>query len=214
VLKIPKINFTNPLNLATGRFRDLKNRLSAHHNGNQLIDPDMILAKAHVRPGMHVADLGCGRIGHIAFPASTAVGEAGVVYAVDILPEVLQDVKRRAEDEDILNIHTVWADLENYGRTAIPARSLQAGFFVNVFCQTPGREVYEKMITEALRLLTDKGRLVIVDWVQTGLPIAPPAERLVNFRDLKTWAVSHGLSVVEEFAMGKYHQGIVFFKQD
>jgi len=213
VLKIPKISISNPLNFANSKLRDLKSKLNSHHSGNQLIDPVMILDKAHARAGMHVADLGCGRLGHIAFPAATMVGSAGIVYAVDILPDILHDVKRRADDEDILNIHTVWADLENYGKTAIPARSLQACFFVNVFCQTKGREVYEKMMKEAIRLLGEKGRIVVVDWVKSGLPIAPSADHLVNFRDLRVWAVENGLVVAEEFTAGKYHHGVVFFKQ-
>jgi ubiquinone/menaquinone biosynthesis C-methylase UbiE len=211
---MPKINFSNPLDFANGKIRDLKLKLNSHHSGNRMIDPSIILEKAHVRSGMHVADLGCGRLGHIAFSAASIVGDAGIVYAVDVLPDILHDVKRRADDEDILNIHTVWADLENYGKTAIPARSLQACFFVNVFCQTEGHEVHEKMIKEAFRLLGEKGRIVVVDWVQSGLPIAPPADHLVNFRDLRVWAVENGLAVAEEFTAGKYHHGIVFFKQD
>ena len=40
-----------------------------YHTGTHLIDPYALLLKGGITEGMHIADLGCGRTGHVVFPA-------------------------------------------------------------------------------------------------------------------------------------------------
>jgi ubiquinone/menaquinone biosynthesis C-methylase UbiE len=180
-------------------------------SGNQLIDCEELFLKAQVRPGMHLADLGCGRVGHIVFPAAALVGERGIVYAVDVLKDVLTEIKKRAAMEGLVEVQTVWTNLETVGHTAVPARSLDAAFIINVLNQSDNRHA---ILEEAHRLLKNKARLLVVDWQKRGLPFAPPAERYVNFTDIKNWSALHGFVCQEEFDMGPYHHGLVLFKHD
>jgi len=181
-----------------------------YHSGNQMIDPQLLFTKGQLRPGMHVADLGCGRVGHLIFPGALRLGEFGIMYAVDVLKDVLENIKKRAAMDGLVNIHTVWADLEKKGQTHIPAHSLDLAFLVNVLVQANNRLA---ILDEALRLLKEKARLVIVDWVRQDLPFGPPAERRIDFALVKKWAKENGLVVQEEFSVGRYHQGIVLFRQ-
>src|SRR3989339_1394237 len=181
-----------------------------HTSGNQLIDPHLLFDKARIHSGMHIADLGCGRIGHVVFPGAMVVGEMGLVYAVDILKDVLENVRKRAAMENLLNVHTIWSDLEKSGSTSIPEHNLDAGFIINVLWQAKNRSA---ILDEALRLLKEKARLVVVDWARDSLSFAPPKDKLVNFDEIKKWARSKNLFIQEEFAAGPYHKGIVLFKQ-
>ena len=104
----------------------------SYHSGNQLIDPYLLFEKAHLREGMFAADFGCGRTGHIVFPAATIVGERGIIYAVDILKDTLAAIAKRAELENMHNVHTVWSNVEQYGATTIPEQSLDLIFLVNI----------------------------------------------------------------------------------
>ncbi|MCX6779720.1 MAG: hypothetical protein NT034_00885 [Candidatus Magasanikbacteria bacterium] len=61
-------------------------------SGTALIDPFEIFQKVGLSSGMRVADMGCGRTGHFVLPAARVVGEKGLVYAVDILKDVLQSL--------------------------------------------------------------------------------------------------------------------------
>ncbi len=182
-----------------------------YHSGNQMIDPYIIFEKCHLRPGMHVADLGCGRTGHIVSPCASVVGDKGVVYAVDILKDVLESVKKRAMMDKLFNIHTVWTNLEHVGAAAIPAGSLDVAFLINTLVQSDNRHC---VLEEAKRLLKNKARLVIVDWTKKGLKFGPDNNRFVDFADIKKWAGAHGMVVQEEFKAGKFHKGLVLFKQD
>ncbi|MBD3311133.1 MAG: methyltransferase domain-containing protein [Candidatus Magasanikbacteria bacterium] len=183
----------------------------AYHTGNEMVDPYLLFERAQLRPGMHVADLGCGRTGHVVFPAAVVLGERGIVYAVDILKDVLEIIQKRANTNRLYNIHTVWANLEHVGATAIPEKSLDVAFLVNTLVQADNRH---GVLEEAKRLLKDKARLVIVDWARKGLKFGPQDERFVDFENIKKWANMHGFAFQEEFDVGRFHKGLVFFKQE
>ncbi len=176
-----------------------------------MIDAALIFEKSHLQPGMHIADFGCGRTGHIVFSASLRVGEMGIVYAVDILKDVLEEVRKRAAFQRLHNIHTVWSDIERVGSTAIPAKSLDQIFIINVLCRIKERGA---SLDEAHRLLKDKARLIVVDWTNNQLPIAPSSDQLVDFDTIRSWAISHGYAVQEQFEAGAYHTGMVLFKHE
>jgi ubiquinone/menaquinone biosynthesis C-methylase UbiE len=180
-------------------------------DSNKIIDPELLFEEAQLRSGMHIADLGCGRTGHIVFPAVKYVGETGLVYAVDIMKDVLENIKKRAALENLLNIQTVWSNLEMFGKTAIPTKSLDIGFLINMLWQTADRFA---VLAEANRLLRDKARLVVVDWLKDGLPFGPRHEQFINFSEIETWGRNHGFVNQEGFTMGNYLQGVVLYKHD
>jgi SAM-dependent methyltransferase len=86
--------YTGDLSIFEGKDRD--NKLQVQ----RVID---ILG---VVPGAHVADIGAGS-GWFTVRAAKRVGEQGIVYAVDINPEAITYIDRRAEREKIPNIRTV-----------------------------------------------------------------------------------------------------------
>ena len=164
-----------------------------------------------MQPGMHIADLGCGKTGHIVFPAAKFLGDTGLVYAVDIIKDFLESVKKRAALEAMHNIQTVWSDLERLGKTAIPNKNLDVGFLINVLWHS---DKQLDILEEGKRMLKDKARLVIVDWVNIGLPFAPSEDKLVDFEKIKSWGKINGFALQEEFNMGNYHKGVVLYKHD
>lgn len=181
-----------------------------HTESNLLIDPQLLFQKAQLQSGMHVADFGTDRGGHIVFPASLIVGEKGIMYAVDILKPILETIRKKAEQDALHNIHPIWSDLEK-GKTAIPEKSLDVVFIINTlsFSEEPNQ-----ILEEAKRLLREKARVVIVDWKEkmNGI-LGPKDDRFVDFDQIRSWANTAGLAVQEEFAAGKYHHGIVLFWQ-
>lgn len=180
-----------------------------YHTGNHLIDPYALLAKGGVIEGMHVADLGCGRTGHVVFPASQVVGSRGVIYAVDILKDVLESVRKRAALEAIHNVETVWADLGEPQALAIPERTLDLGFFINVLYHF---DSYDIPLSEAARVLKSKGRIVVVDWMKKLSVLGPSADAMVNFDQVMAWAREHGFAVQEDVVVGPYHRALILYR--
>ncbi|MCJ7765886.1 MAG: methyltransferase domain-containing protein [Thiovulaceae bacterium] len=63
---------------------------------NAVAGPDMILQRLHLEEGMKLLDVGSGP-GRLALPAAKRVGSRGEVVALDIQPEMLERLGRRAE---------------------------------------------------------------------------------------------------------------------
>lgn len=182
-----------------------------YHSGNELVDPYLLFEKVQLAPDMHIADFGCGRTGHIVFPAASVVGEKGVVYGVDILKEVLDIIRKRANLNQALPIHPIWSDIEVVGKTAIPAGSLDVVFLVDVLSQL-GKRI--ETLDEAMRLLKQKARIVIVDWTDGTFPLSPGIDNLLDFDRVKEWAGANNFFVQEEFPVSKYQTGMVLYRHE
>ena len=176
---------------------------------NYLLDPEFILNRARIAEGNRVADLGCGSSGHFVFPASQKVGGKGRVFAVDILKKTLEVIKKRAEQENINNIETVWSDLEVYKGADIESESLDVALLINTLFQSSNKPA---ILREVARLLKKNGRLLVVEWEMSDLPIGPPAESRVKKNHLIEIAKKTGLKNENEFKAGKHHYGILFTK--
>jgi len=174
-----------------------------------MVDPQVLFEKAQIQQGMHVADFGCGQTGHIVFPCAKILGDRGIMYAVDILKSVLEQIENRAKSISLLNVHSVWSDIETLGHTAIPKNSLDVAFLVNTLVHVKDRHT---VLDEVNRLLKDKARLIIVDWVKKGLVFGPKDEAFINFDDVVAWAREHNFAVQETFDMGRFHRGMVLYK--
>ncbi len=177
--------------------------------GGALIDPNVIFEKIALAPGMRVADLGCGRTGHFVFPASKVVGDTGIVYAVEIVKNILESIRSRCRSEGYNNVQTIWSDIEVAGKTAIPGGSLNVCFLVNVLFLIKNKLV---TLTEASRLLQKDGLVVIVDWQKNLGPLGPTPAQRVDPEEVKKLSSAAGLEFQELFPAGEYHFCLILRK--
>lgn len=177
--------------------------------GKALIDPDAIIKKIGLVPALRVADFGCGRTGQFVFSLSRAVGDLGVVYAVDIMKDILRSVKSRADTEGYKNVQIVWSNIEKCGFTPIPAGCLDVCFFVNVMFLLKDKE---SALKEAARLLNDTGMIVVVDWIRRLGALGPTDEQIVSRESMINLAALQNLKLVDNFSAGDYHYCLVFMK--
>ncbi len=177
--------------------------------GNTLIDANLILEVAQIGDKSKVADLGCGATGHFVFPAASLVGRRGVVYAVDILKTILENIGRRVKLENIQNIRTVWSDIEMFGATKIENNSLDVAMLINTLYQSHKRA---EILRESARMVKKDGILIVVEWKNIATPIGPPAEEKVKKDLLIIGAKKLGLMLEEEFEAGQYHFGLILKK--
>ncbi len=177
--------------------------------GNTLIDPQLIIKKAQIGKGMKIADLGCGATAHFVFPVADAVGRHGLVYAVDILKNILANVDRRSEQENIKQVKTVWTNLETFNATKIESASIDVGLLINILFQSDKRA---EVIRESIRLIKKGGKLLVIDWNKDPTPFGPSIKERVNKENLIAVCQRLGMELIEEFAAGEYHFGLVFIK--
>lgn len=186
-----------------------KNIMKQTTGGNALLNVDYILSKASISSNEKVADLGCGAAGHYIFRTSTLIGKSGVMFAVDILKPILENIKKRVESDNIKNIKTIWSDLEVFGATKIESGSLDKAYLINTLYQSHKRA---EILREATRLLKKGGKLLIVEWSGASSVFGPPAEERVKLPLLTEGAKKLGLRIEEEFVAGDYHFGLLLEK--
>lgn len=179
------------------------------HAGKALIDPHLVFDKIKLAAGMRVADLGCGRTGHFVFAASRIVGDAGIVYAVDIVKEILVSIKSRIRSEGYDNVQTVWSNIELPGKTPIPAASLDVCFIINVLFLTRDRAA---AIAEAARMIKSGGVLAVIDWVEPLGMLGPAPSERIDRGALIALAERGGLIFAGECAPGDHHFCLIFKK--
>lgn len=123
------------------------------------LHPRALSEAANVLPGMRVADIGCGAHGGLVYHMARMVGPDGRVYAVDVQPHVLKII----EGGDLFDaprapVETIWADIEQFGGTAIPHASLDRVFLINVVSEL--RDI-PAALRECARLLGPEGTILI-----------------------------------------------------
>lgn len=172
-----------------------------------LLDAPSVLAKAGVRAGSIVADLGCGTSGHFVIPASRMVGPTGRVFAVDILKSVLSGVESRAKLEGATSIETVWGNCEMLKGVKIPDNTVDITLVINNLYLTKSRQLF---LREASRLTKIGGKVLVIDWKTVASPLGPPAESRVGSDAVRFDADAIGLKFVESWDPAPYFWGLVF----
>ena len=121
-----------------------------------------------VKPGQTVCDMGCGN-GFYTLQLARLVGPQGVVYAVDIQPEMLQMLARNAAEARLANIRPV---LGTPIDPRLPAGEIDMMLCVDVYHEFSHPEAMLAKIKESL---APDGQLVLVEFrgEDPAVPIKP-----------------------------------------
>jgi SAM-dependent methyltransferase len=120
-----------------------------------LHDPQKIVGP-YLRPGMTAVDVGCG-VGWFSIPMARMVGQQGKVIAVDLQPQMLDMLRRRAEKAGVLprlELHQCRQD-----RLGIDA----AADFALVFAMLHEVPDQRRLLGEIHDLLKPGGRLLLAE---------------------------------------------------
>ena len=181
------------------------------HSGNELLNPYKVLECAGLRQGSHIADLGCGALGHFVFSAAQMTGGEGKVYAVDIDKTALKAIERAARHEQYWNVIPVWSDIDVMNAARIPSESIDLTIVANNLYLSANRS---GMVDEALPLTKPGGRILVIEWKPILTIIGPPVENRMTAGDAKRYFAGDELILVDEFDAGDSHYALVYAKQE
>jgi len=119
--------------------------------------PEHVIALMGFEPGMTAADLGAGTGYFLPF-LSKAVGPGGKVLGLDIEPNLVEHMNKRASKEGLSNTEAGLVQPDDPG---LGAGSVDRVLIVDTWHHLPDRVAYAKKIAAAL---TASGRLYIVDF--------------------------------------------------
>ncbi len=177
-------------------------------NGGSFLDAHSIVSSLGISSGQQVADLGCGS-GYFTIELSKAVGDAGVVTAVDVMQEALEAVHAKAEATGLKNVRLVRADLEVPGGTKIPDGSQDWVLLKTVLFQSQKKEA---MIAEAARMTKTGGRVVVIEWKKGAGGFGPPDNLRSDEAAVEQMTQAAGLNTERPVSTDASHFGFVFMK--
>ena len=118
---------------------------------------DLLLPELALKPGMVVADIGAGT-GYIARRMAALVGPMGVVYAVDVQPEMIRMLQALAAKAGLAQVKPVLGAVDD---VRLAASSVDLAIMVDVYHELGfPREVLASIV----RALKPGGRVVFVEY--------------------------------------------------
>lgn len=130
----------------------------------RFFSPERILASSPLKSGQVVLEVGCGT-GFFTIPAARLVGDRGRLVAMDILPESVELVARRAHEAGMMNIQAIQGNALD--------TSLEGGIFdaVILYGMIPAPMLpLAPLLTEMHRVLKPEGALTVWPSVPGWLP--------------------------------------------
>ena len=171
----------------------------------EFLPPYEILKKLGLQEGDIIADIGCG-IGYFSIPAADIVGSRGIVYAMDIELEMVEETERRAAENDMANIRPiVMAEYD----MKVGGSMISFAFACLVLHEVEDRV---RFIREIKRILKDNGRIVIVEWIKKESDWGPPADHRLESSYVSQVLQDCGFKSVSTTDINEYFYAVMAIK--
>lgn len=119
--------------------------------------PFEVIEYMDLKPGMVVADLGCGT-GYFARKIAPKVAPGGVVYGVDIQPEMLQLMQQLCEKESVQGVEPVLGDEKD---PKLPKGKVDWIIMADVYHEF---QYPEPMLAKMLESLSPTGKVCLLEY--------------------------------------------------
>lgn len=181
---------------------DVHNRkkLNTEERQRQLSPLDT-LNRLGYKEGVSFADIGCGT-GLFTFPAAELGGKTAKIYAVDISPEMLGDVRQRADALGFDNIETVQSNAYDFKLDD------HAADFILICAVLHEIEDKNRFLAEAKRISATGAKIAVIDFNEKEIGFGPPlSHRLSQIQvvDLLTHA---GFTATDTIDIGEAYYAV------
>ncbi len=169
-------------------------------------DCKRLLQQLHVQPGQVLCDMGCGN-GFYTLKLARLTGRQGKVYAVDIQPQMLEMLKRRARDAKVDNVLPVLGGLMD---PHLPPAAFDLVLMVDVYHEFSHPH---EMLQAIRKSLKPAGRIALVEFraEDASVPIQP-LHKMSKQQILKEFP-ANGLKLAGQYDALPW-QHLMFFTRD
>jgi len=174
----------------------------------RFIDPMMVINQLGMSAGVKAADFGCGS-GYFSVPLAQIIGNEGILYSLDVLPQSLESVESRAKILGLTNIITKRVNLEKENGSKLETNGLDWVILKDMLFQNGKKDV---IIKEAYRVLKSGGRMLVVEWNENDSSVGPEQNLRIKKNDLVNLIQTQKFSIEKEVNAGDFHYGLVATK--
>lgn len=153
--------------------------------------PAAVIEALGLRSGQTACDIGSGP-GYFTLRLAEAVGDKGLVYAVDVEPRILGALRDRVATSAARNVVPV---LGLPADPLLPPAACDVVLIVDTYHHFPDGPAYLRRL---VRSLAPGGRIVNVDYEKRPTPTGPPLDHRVSREEFVAEAAAGGLDVVAQ----------------
>lgn len=135
-------------------------RIASAWGTDDAVMADEIATMLNVKPGSVVAEIGAGH-GEMAIRMAEKVGPSGHVYATEIDPDRLKEIRQRVQDAGLSNVTVVEATATD---TGLQPGCCDAAYMIGVYHHVTDPSATDSSIFRALK---PDGRLLVNDFPAT-----------------------------------------------
>jgi len=152
------------------------------------IPPEPILESAGIKPGDSVIDVGAGT-GFWTAPLARLVGPEGRVFAVDVEPIMLAEIRDLVKGQRLEVVEVVASDDHHIPLSDGEADAAVLGFMLHEPPDPP------RFLGEIARLLKPGGRILVIDWHKHPTEQGPPLEHRISDAEAEAMLRAAGFEV-------------------
>ena len=165
--------------------------------------PHEVLMALGLKAGERIADIGAGA-GYFTLRFAQHVGDTGVVYGVDISPDMILHLNQRVREARLDNVRTILAQPDD---PLLPDRSIDR-FFI---CETWHHIAdHPKYFAQMKKILKPGGQVIIIDFHKKETPVGPPMEMRVSREEVLKEFQDSGFRLAKEHTFLPYQYFLIF----
>lgn len=159
---------------------------------NEEEDPEQMLKQLGIKEGMTVCDMGCGN-GFYSLTMAEMVGAKGKVLAVDIQPEMLQLLSRRAATTNVNNIDMILGTVVD---PKLPDNSVDLVLMVDVYHEFSHPQAMLKAIRKSLK---PEGKIALVEFREEDASVPIKAEHKMSKKQILKEYQANGFKLESQY---------------
>ena len=163
----------------------------------EMLPTRTVLNKIGLNEGARLADIGCG-IGYFSIPAADVIGPQGIVFALDVSKEMIEELDKKIEENGIENIRTVITDKYNF---KLEDNSVSYAFICTVLHEIEDGIAF---IDETKRILALGGKIAVVEWIRAESDWGPPVDHRLDSSDVKIMLHAAGFKEIEYLKLNEH----------
>ena len=165
-----------------------------------------MLRELKLKPGMTIADVGCGN-GYHAITMAKSVGEKGKVLCVDVQKPMLDMLQKRAKEAGVKNCETI---LGEFTDPKLPKNSVDLILLVDAYHEFTEPEAMLKKMRESLK---PNGVLVLVEFRKEDKTVPIKEDHKMTKKQMDKELTANGFKVVSSYDKLPWQHMVFYGKQ-
>jgi ubiquinone/menaquinone biosynthesis C-methylase UbiE len=161
--------------------------------------PSLVFSELKLKAGEIFLDMGCGA-GDYTIEAAKRLGDSGVVYALDVWKELINNLANEIDSNGLKNIKPMVADITD--KLPIEDNSVDICFIATVLHAIDIGKTKNNVFSEIHRVLKPNGRLAIIECKKEERHFGPPIHMRLSPQELEALTLQYGFKKTDLVDLG------------